>query len=306
MNIPHRMGLSALILAMAVVLQACDKPAGEGVAAAKVNGATISTAMLEHEAKKLGEMSAEQRKQASGQLLRNLVDQDLLAQKAVAEKLDQNAEVLLALEEARRRVLAQAYVDKLTAGVAAPTEQEITDYFNQHPELFSERRLYRLQEISIQVTPDNVETVKARLTGTNNLNELVAWLKAQQIPARVTQTAKAAEQLPGEILPRLARMKDGQAMTVNAPNSLNILVMAGSQLQPVTLEQARGSIARFLANGKKRDAAAAALKDIRAQAKIEFLGEYAGLAQAPAQEAPKTGPAAAPDVPAGDATVAPK
>jgi EpsD family peptidyl-prolyl cis-trans isomerase len=284
MNTKHRIGMSALALALAVSFYGCDRKTGESAeAAAKVNDSVISVAMLDHEVKKLGEMAPEQHQNAAGQVLKNLVDQDLLMQKAVADKLDQDGAVMLALEAARRQILSQAYVDKITANVAPPSEQEVTEYFNQHPELFSERRIYRLQEISVPVTPDNREAVKGQLATAHSMDDFLQWLKEQQIPARLSQTTKPAEQLPSELLPRLAKLKDGQAMTVQSPNSLNILVVAGSQSQPVTLEQAKASIERFVINTKKRETAAAALKEIRAQAKVEYLGAYANLGQ----EAPK-------------------
>ena len=288
MNTSHRIALSTLALAMALSFTGCDKKSGEGAeAVAKVNGQAISSAMLEHEVKKLGEMSADQHAKASRQVLKNLVDQDLLAQMAISEKLDKDAGVILALEESRRAILSKAYVEKITANAAAPTEQEVTEYFNQHPELFSERRIYRLQEISVPVTPDNLETVKAKLADTHSLDDFIQWLKEQKIAARISQTTKAAEQLPSELVPRLAQMKDGQAMTVKAPNSLNILVVAGSQSQPVTLEQAKASIERFVTNRKKREAAEAALKDLRAKAKVEYLGDYVDLGKETPAEAPK-------------------
>ncbi|MEW5770479.1 MAG: hypothetical protein AB1831_08970 [Pseudomonadota bacterium] len=94
--------------------------------------------------------------------------------------------------------------------------------------------------------------------------------------------------LPADLVPRLAQMRDGQAMTVDAPGAVNLIVVAGSQGQPVTLEQARAGIERYLVNTRKREAAAAALKDLRAKAKIEFLGAYAdaGKAAAPVQAVP--------------------
>lgn len=305
MNTTHRIGLSALALALAISFSGCDKKAGEGAeAAAKVNGDTINVAMLEHEVKKLGKLSPEQQQQAAKQVLKSLVDQDLLVQKAVADKLDQDAAVQLALEAARRQVLSQAYVEKLTANVPKPTDQEVTDYYNQHPELFSARRIYRLQEISVQVTAENADAVKARLAEVQSLDDFVQWLKDQNIPARINQSVKPAEQLPSELLPRLAQLRDGQAMTVQARNLLNILVVAGSQSQPVTLEQAKASIERFIVNNKKRETAAAALKDLRAQAKIEYLGAYADLGKEAAT--PSNGEAKAGAAPAGEPAAAAK
>jgi 3-deoxy-D-manno-octulosonate 8-phosphate phosphatase KdsC-like HAD superfamily phosphatase len=127
-------------------------------------------------------------------------------------------------------------------------------------------------------------------------------LKAQNIPARAGQSTKSAEQLPLELLPRLHQLKDGQAMTFAVPGALNILVVAGSQSQPLTQEQAKPMIERYLGNAKKREAAEAELKKIKEKAKIEYLGEYAEAGKevaAPKAAAPAAEPVAATQPAAG-------
>lgn len=288
MHAKHRIGLSLLALALSVGLAGCgDKKADKAATqvAAKVNGDEITVTQLNHELGKLGKMAPEQAKQAANQVLKSLVDQQILMRKAVEDKVDRDPEVMQSLEASRRQILAQAYVQKLTANQAKPGDAEIADYFAKHPELFAERRVYRLQEISVQVTPANGEAVKARLAQSKNLNDFIEWLKTQSIPARVSQSTKAAEQLPLEILPRLHQMKDGQAMTLSAAGSLNILVVAGAQTQPISQEQAKPVIERFLLNAKKREAAEAELKKLKEKAKIEYLGEYAEAGKEPAKPA---------------------
>lgn len=300
MHAMHRIGLSALALTLGLALAGCgEKKEGQATApqaAAKVNGEAISVDQLNHELAKLGKLNPEQAKKAANPLLKSMVDQQLLLQKAIAGKVESDPEVALALESARRQILVQGYLKKLTAGQAAPGEAEIADYYGKHPELFAERRVYRLQEITIQVTPANADAVKAQLAQAKNLNDLVQWLKAQNIPARVSQSAKAAEQLPLEILKRLHQMKDGQAMTLAGPHSLNVLIVASSQLQPLTQEQAKPMIERFIASAKKREAAEAELKQLREKAKIEYLGDYAeaGKETVPAQHAMQNQPDVAP------------
>lgn len=298
----HRFGMSALALAVALSLAGCgdkkeeDKAASQ--VAAKVNGDEVTVHQLNHELSKLGNLTPEQSTQAANQVLRSIVDQQLLVQKAIEDKLDRDPQVLQTLEAARRQILSQSYVQKVTASVPAPTDAEITEYFNKNPALFSERRIYRLQEISIQASPDNIEAIKAELAKAKSLGDFVQWLKDQKIPARAGQSVKAAEQLPLELLPRLAQMKVGQAINVANGNILNIVVVADSQSQPKTLEQAKGDIERFLANSKKREVALADLKQLREKAKIEYLGAYseAGKESAPAAAAPAApaAPAAAP------------
>lgn len=302
MQTMHRIGLSALVMALALTLPGCnEKKEGKDQAvvevAAKVNSDQITVNQLDHELSKLGNLSPEQAKLATNRVLTSMVDQQLLVQKAVADKIDSDPQVVQTLEAARRQILAQALIQKMTANQAKPSDAELADYYAKNPALFAERRVYRLQEINVQVTPANVETVKAQLQQTKNLGDFVNWLKAQNIPARAGQSTKTAEQLPLELLPRLSQLKDGQAMTFTVPGALNILVVAGSQSQPLTQEQAKPMIERYLGNAKKRELAEAELKKLKEKAKIEYLGKYVdagkqavaapvapGAAQTPAAE----------------------
>lgn len=278
MHSKHRIVLTALALALGLALGGCgDKKEGKAAAqaAAKVNGDEISVPQLNHELAKLGKLSPEQSKKAANQLLKSMVDQQLLVQKAIADKVEGDPQVAQALESSRRQILVQAYIQKLVAAQAKPGDAEISDYYAKHPELFAERRVYRLQEINIQVTPANVDAIKDRLAKSKNLNDFIQWLKAENTPTRIGQSTKTAEQLPLELVSRLHQMKNGQAMTLAGPHSLNILVIADSQTQPYTQEQAKPMIERFIANTKKREMAEAELKKLKEKAKIEYLGEYA-------------------------------
>jgi EpsD family peptidyl-prolyl cis-trans isomerase len=303
----HRIGLSVLAIAVALTLAGCgdkkeDKDKAATQVAAKVNKDEITVHQLNFELSKMGNLSPEQAKQAANQVLKSMVDQQLLVQKAVEDKVDRDPQVVQSLEAARRQILAQALIQKLTANQAKPSDTELADYYAKNPALFAERRIYRLQEITVQVTPANVESVKGQLQQTKNLGDFINWLKAQNIPARAGQSTKSAEQLPLELLPRLHQLKDGQAMTFAVPGALNILVVAGSQSQPLTQEQAKPMIERYLGNAKKREAAEAELKKIKEKAKIEYLGEYAEAGKevaAPKAAAPAAEPVAATQPAAG-------
>jgi hypothetical protein len=178
---------------------------------------------------------------------------------------------------------------------AEPTDAEVSDYFNKHPELFSNRKIYRLQEISIKAPKDKQEAIRAQLAASKTLVDFGAWLKAQNIEFKAAQGVKPAEQLPLDLLPKLASMPDGQAMVVNAPEGLLVVVMAGSQAQPVSMEQAKPAIARMLQQQTRQKAAKAELDALRAAAKIEYVGEFADAgkeaaeAARPAEAAPAAG-----------------
>lgn len=291
MQMTHRIGLSVLAMSLTVLVAGCgdktdSKEKAKTEVAAKVNKDEISVQQLNYELSKLGNMNADQANMAANPVLVSLVDQQLLVQQALTDKLDQDPLVMQSMEAARRKILAQALIQKMTANQAEPSDAELTEYYNKNPALFAERRVYRLQEINVPVKPDNIEQVKAQLQKANNLNEFMVWLKSQNIAVRAGQSTKTAEQLPLEMLPRLHQMKDGQAMTFAGPGTFNVLVVAGSQTQPLTLEQAKPMIQRYLDNAKKRELAAAELKRLKATAKIEYLGKFVDADKHPAAEAP--------------------
>jgi hypothetical protein len=116
---------------------------------------------------------------------------------------------------------------------------------------------------------------------------------------------RAAEQLPLNSLEALAKMQDGQAMVVPTPTGAQVVVLAGSRMQPVTEEQARPAIEQFLVNERRRKLVEDDLKAMRTAAKIEYVGKFAegapaaGGAAAPAAPAPASGALSSTDITKG-------
>ena len=291
-----------LPLLIAVLVAGCgNKKDGAATAeksptqvAAKVNGTEVTVHQVNFALQRIPNLDKEQSKAASLQVVRSLVDQELLVQKAEEDKLDRDPTVVQALDASRRQILAEAYMSRKLGTPTEPSEAEVTDYFNKHPELFAKRKIYRLQEISIQAPKDKHDAIRAQLGASKTLNDFGAWLKAENFPVKAAQGVKPAEQLPLEILPKLAEMPDGQALVVNAPDGLLVIVMAGSQDQPVTLEQAKPAIARLLQTQARQKAAKAELDKLKAAAKIEYVGEFADAGKEAAAAAEPTKPTAAP------------
>jgi hypothetical protein len=120
---------------------------------------------------------------------------------------------------------------------------------------------------------------------------------------KAVQGVKPAEQLPQAMLPQLAKMPKGQAMVVNTTDGLLVIVLADSQAQPVTLEQAKPAIARKLQVDARQKAAKAEVDALKAAATIEYVGEFAdaGKEEAAPAAAASEEPAAAATPPAADA-----
>ncbi|MCC6850756.1 MAG: EpsD family peptidyl-prolyl cis-trans isomerase, partial [Rubrivivax sp.] len=224
-------------------------------------------------------------------------------EKADGLKLDRDPRVVQQLEAARRDILARAYAEKVGEGAAKPSAEEIKKYYDDNPALFSQRRIYTLQELAVEARPEQYQMLRDRLGASKNINEFIEFLKAGGLRFAGNQAVRPAEQLPLNALKALAQLKDGQAIVNTTPNGLQVLVLAGSTTQPVSEEQARPAIEAFLLNERRARLLQDDLKALRAAARIEYVGKFAEGphpgASAPAADAP--GAAAQPAAPAAPA-----
>jgi EpsD family peptidyl-prolyl cis-trans isomerase len=288
--------LATIALATAAALLAgCGErkdKAGASQTAAKVNKSEITVHQINFVLQQQRGLKPEQADAASKQILERLIDQELALQKADELKVDRDPRVVQQLEAARREIIARAYLERVGEAATKPTAEEIKKYYDDKPALFKERRIYTLQEIAIEAKPDQLSLLRDKLSAAKNVNEFVEFLKANDFRFSGNQAVRAAEQLPLGSLDAIARMTDGQAVMNTGANGIQVVVLANSRSQPVTEEQARPAIEQYLVNERKRKLIEDDVKAMRAAAKIEYVGKFAGAA-ASAPAAPALAPASA-------------
>jgi EpsD family peptidyl-prolyl cis-trans isomerase len=273
----HRASLLAAIAALSVLLSACEQPAtnANNAVVAKVDGGIISKAELDRAMARLDTLNMAETTQARGKVLEALIDQHLVSNAARKAKLDKAPEVALAMQQAQRQVLVEAYMEHLFKDVAAPADSDIQDYYTRHPELFAQRKLYRIQELELQLDPARIAEVEAQLTQSRTLADFADWLRGQGIDGKAGVVVKPAEQIPAPMLAKLVNMKDGQVVVVPAgENRVSVLQLQGSQSQPVTQEQARDAIQRVLLGEKRKTLLEAQIRKLRASGKLEYASGF--------------------------------
>lgn len=278
----------AAALAVSMVLSACEQPATSlPDAAAKAGGGIASEFELDRAMARLGPMNAADSAAARGRVLEALVDQHLVSRAARDAQLDKAPEVALAMQQAQRQVLVEAYMEHLFKDMPQPSEAEIQDYYTRHPELFAQRKAYRVQELELQLPAGRIAEVKAQLKQSRNLSDFTGWLGAQGITARSAEAVRPAEKIPAVMLAQLVKMMEGQVVVVPMDeNRISVLQLLGSQVQPVSLDQAKAAIAGLIMSGKRKTLLDAEVRKLRDAGKIEYAS---GFAPAPASFAVQPG-----------------
>lgn len=272
--------LFLLIIGSSVALTACGK---KDEAAAKntdtqvvaiVNDDEITIHQVNYQLQRMGQMSEAQSKLAAKQVLARLVEMQLLKQKAIETKLDKDPAVLQAMESTKDQMLAQAYLEKLMTNTPKASTAEIDTFYKNHPELFENRRVFRLQELAVSVNKDKFAETEASIKGIKGINEIATWLKDKNLPFTINSNVKAAEQLPLELLKKLQALKDGEVLVVSIANGLNVVHIAASQVVSITRAKAAPVIEQYFFNLNKTKLAKQEMIALNEKAKIEFVGTF--------------------------------
>lgn len=261
----------------AVLVAGCggktDSPAISQVAA-RVGDYEITIHQVNAELARLGNAAGGQAKQAAAAILERLIDQELMIAQAEEQKIDRDPSVMAALSAARREVIARAYVERLTAQVGGPQPTEVTAFYRDNPELFSQRRVYALRELRIALPAGQEDAVRSVADKATNLDEIVAWLRREMIAYKVDAGVKPAEDLPFDALKQFARMHENQLGVLTKPGEMTIVQIAGVREQPIDEVAATPLIERYLGNRRKEDFAREDMRRLRERAAIEYVGDF--------------------------------
>jgi EpsD family peptidyl-prolyl cis-trans isomerase len=283
----HPRAATRALAAMAVVLAAgCGQkkdvapPDGPAAVVAKVNGDELTAAQLTIALQKQRGARPDAGDAASRPVLDQLIDEQIVAQKAVAAKLDKDPVVVQQLEAARRDILARRFLESAAETAGKPTDAAVQKFYDSRPALFTQRKLYTLQRLDIQAPDERRTEVDAHVQSLKTPAELADWLKTQKLPFTTRQEQAAPEQLSPALLDKLAAMKDGESMVVPSQSGVTALTLISSASAPKSLADARPAIEQYLAGQGRRELLMNLQKTIRDGAKVEYLGPFAALAPA--------------------------
>lgn len=255
--------LTAAATAIVVTLSACSRQSDSSNALVTVDGVAILPGALPAAAASAPDA---QRKQ----LVEALVAEQLFANAAAANQLDADPVTATTLASARRQVLAQAYRASLASKEAVASPADLKDFFEAHPELFSQRKIYRVQELAIEAPATGLDSVITALQGMKTLGQRSEWLRKNGVRFETRVVLRAAEDWPSDLLPHLFKMQDGAAFDVPSPRGVSILQLTGTELQPLNFEQAKPRIAAFVNNQRLAALFEREQQRLRKSAKLEY------------------------------------
>jgi EpsD family peptidyl-prolyl cis-trans isomerase len=264
--------LLLLAAALSLPLAACNdkKAAAPGAAkvAVKVNGQAINLSELDI---KSGNVAGQAKHAVSDQVIKRLVDMELMRQAAEQAKLDKDENIHARLAIAKRTILATAYMEKQLASIGKPNGDEISAFYNQNPARFSARKQYAIHEFSLQAPPGKAEEIQSQAAKGKTVQAFEQWLTQNQIPHNSTPVTVTSYRLPDDVLQKLGKLTVGGNMALIGKDQMNVIFVLGEKSEPLALAQVEPMIASMLVEKRKAETLERMVKDLRDKAKIEYV-----------------------------------
>jgi EpsD family peptidyl-prolyl cis-trans isomerase len=270
------------LTAAALVLVACDKAAhilAAPAVAAKVNGTGITFAQVDQEMGRRPILGVSDHPwPTTAAALDELIDQELILQKAREAQMDRDPEVMQATQSARRAVLANAWLRSAVGVVPVPTDQEIDDYLHHHPELASERRLFNWRLASLQLSAAQIADIQQQVAHNMNFDEILGYLDANNLRYVKNQRTAASDQLSPESLKQLSAINPGDTALFTNGGHFELVQLTSEYAAPIDEGPVRTLVETTLSEERSKDAVEAKIASLRASANIEFVGDFKALA----------------------------
>lgn len=263
--------LLGVVLTLVLFLGACGRGAVEpSQVLATVNADEVTVHQLNLALTKSRQNNPSEKEREA--LLGRLIDRQLIFQQAQQLKLDRRQEVMIKLEDMRMEIMVAAYVDELASKLPPPEDAAVAAYYQEHPSLFAQRRLYRLREITIPAEQKNdapkPDEILDRLKRKEALVDVIGWLGRQPGRFYDQSLVRPAEDFPVDVADQLLAMKTGDVLPVRRDSGLLVYEIQGFEAAPLTWKSASPVIKTYLAKQKLTAAVNDEIKRLRSSAKL--------------------------------------
>ena len=286
----YRLPISLLLISIALTACGLGEKKDASQVAAKVNGTEITVHQLNQALSHAPGITAENVDKARKEILERLIVQELAVSKATEARLDRTPDVVMALDAARRDILARAYFSQVGGGQTNVEKAEVMRYFEDHPELFAHRRIYSLSDIALLKDEKLLATLQSMIADNKSMQDIANWLKGNGTKFDANNYTSGAEQLSLDILPKIAKLSDGQTSVIETGQLIHVINLVKSKEAPVDFATAGPQIKQFLGSENSKQLVSAEIKKLRDSAKVEYLGDFG---PDKAKVAPASAPAAA-------------
>ena len=268
-------------LFLAFTIAGCSPHTGNGVdgrVAATVNGVEITQREVNFLYQRTAPQGADEAvaRNQRRTILAGLVRAELLAQQASKMKIDQSPDFLLAMHDARRRVLAGLAEEEIASSAKQVSPETVKTIIANNPNLFARRKLLVYDEVLMQsVNVPFLQSLNASAAKGVSLPGLLDMVQAQKIPFRRATRTLTTDQMEPAIVKILSNARANAPVVARVENKFSMILMLHT-IVPVPLEgpAAEQTAANALNNQQRTIAFSNKMRAVVDASKITYFGQY--------------------------------
>ena len=265
----HKRIVTTALIALAVT--SCQKKAS-GQTVAVVNNEEITAAELNAEINSENNASADP-KQARIAALQNLINRKLLVQQAKGDGIDKTPDYLNRLRRTTDDLMISMLVARRVNTSQVPSPDQINGYEGAHPQIFANREIWSLSQISYPLPKD--PAIVAKIAAAKSLDEVAQTLTANNIQFKRGTRKLDTAVLPNNIYAQLAHLPPNEPIIAPGQGQAVASVITAREPAPIPDDQKGPAAANLIRRDQVNQALADRVKAARASAKIEYQPGFA-------------------------------
>ena len=277
--------LKFIILVLSVLLHACTRESNfeevkdPSQVAAKVDKQEITVHQVQQLIKSSPNQNITANENLHNEVLDQLIKQELLFQQAQKMKLDRDPDALLAIEAAKRKIIVDTYLRKVfeSSSTDGVTENDMQDYFDNHPEYFGERKKIVYTQVAVKVPEEIKPDLIQQIEASENIDTLITKLEEQQLPYKHNQQVQTTEKLPKVLIDPLYTLSEGDIGYLTMDDVILVLAVEEKEAMPIAFNEARAAIRNYLYTEKRKEDVEQLVTNLKNAAQIEYVGEFQPL-----------------------------
>ena len=258
--------------AVLTTLASCSdsESAGSSQVVATVGGKELTAAQFDARLSRLPAGVDKRDPEVLKTVLKNLVDETLLAQAAEKDGLDKRPAVARDIENSRNVVLATAYLNGKVFGRPA-SEVAIRRWYNNNPASFAERRIYRLTDLTILESAPGAAVVIAEMKRPDaTVDSVVAVARANNAQLSRVSGVQSGDALPVQLADRLTSLEPSDTAIYRVARTQHFTRLDEVTASPVPFAAAHDAISNLLIVEARQEAVQAKMNQLRASGEVEY------------------------------------
>jgi peptidyl-prolyl cis-trans isomerase C len=248
-------------------------------ALAKVNGDEISVKQFNGELNR-AHIDSEVDIKVKNQLLSKIIDRQLLVQEASKLNLDRAPEVVEAVNSAKAQIYAQAYLANRISKLSPPTEGDVSQYIEAHPEICAHRKVFSTQDIVFGYDPALID-LKSLQSSETDIESLRALLESRHIKYNLVSGSFAMDRLPSIWADKLKTASVGNLLFTHDSHNVIVKSITNITENPMSADEAKNYATKVLSEDKKQKFITSEVSRLRKLSTIKILDGEMALANEP-------------------------